>query len=170
MRCLFPSVRPRHRPGLDCGNAKHSVCGHRHTTVSLETGLQRLVLGVFRMVIFSMRIGLPDFQNRIWHRNSVAVENSPLNGYALSGNTFANQVVTVLPLEANLEKRPNRLRRGRLQTHLFLHRRRFAPPQNDIELVTQRVFRHRSFPVEPGDQPVAGFFIRRAVENRIKRN
>src|ERR1019366_2060418 len=107
---------------------------------------------------------------RIRHRNSVAVENSPLNGDALAGDTFANQVVAVQPMETNLEIRPNRLRRGRLQTHLFLHRGGFAPPQDEIETVTQRVFWHGSFPVEQRDQSVAGFFIRRAVEDRVKRN
>src|SRR5208283_3944796 len=126
MRCLLVSVWARHRSWLNRGEAKHPSGGHGHAAVSLETRLHRLVLRIFWMVIFSVRIGLPDFQNRIWDRNSVAVENSSLNGNALAGDTFANQVVTVEPLETNFEKRPNRLRRGRHQTHSVLHRRGFA--------------------------------------------
>src|SRR6202167_5199274 len=148
MRRLLLAVRPGHRPGLDRGKAKPAFSVCRHPAVSLKTGLQPFFLRVFRMSIFSVRIGLPDFQNRIRYRNTVAVKNSALNTDTLAGNTFACQVVTVEPLEANLEERADRLRRSRLQTHLFLHRRGFTPAQDKVEAVTQRVPRHRSFPIE----------------------
>src|SRR5271170_1418873 len=52
----------------------------------------------------------------------------------------------------------------------ILHRRGFASPQDEIKTVAQRVIRHGSFPIERGDQSVAGFFIRRAVKYWIKRH
>src|ERR1019366_6443152 len=118
MRRLLVAVGTRHRPRLNRGKAEQPLSAHRHASVSFETRLQRLVQRVFWMVKFPVRIGLPDFPNGTRHLNSVAVENSPLNGDALAGDTFANQVVAVQPMETNLEIRPNRLRRGRLQTHL----------------------------------------------------
>src|SRR6516164_2471145 len=51
----------------------------------------------------------------------------------------------------------------------FLPRRGVTPAQDNVEPVPKGMFRHSGFPVEHGDEPVACFFVRRAVEDGVKR-
>src|SRR6202034_4943364 len=168
MRRLRLAIAPGHWTRFDCRETKASVRARRHTSVSFETRLQRLVLRVLSVSIFPVCVGLPDFQNRIRHRVAIAIKNPTLNCDALAGDELASQMVTIELLQTNFEKRTDRLRRSRVQTHLFLHRRRFTPAQDEIEVITESMSRHGCIPIEVGDQPVAGIFIGRAIENRVE--
>src|SRR5262249_61006376 len=53
---------------------------------------------------------------------------------------------------------------------LILHGRGFAPIENDVKTVAQRLQLNRGFLIEYGNQPVTSLLVRRAIKNRIKRN
>src|SRR5277367_80773 len=141
MRSLFAAFRTRNRTRLDGGEAKNSFCGDRHSAIAGETRLERLILSVFGMRVFSVSVGLPDFEQCIWHWDPVAIKDAALNRDPFAGDAFGRQVVAVQPFQTDPEKRPDRLRGCGLQTHrLFLIRRSsfLIPPPASLRARARR--------------------------------
>src|SRR6202041_1085431 len=158
--------RTGHRSRLNGGKPKSSALVGRNATIPAESGLQWLAPPILRMRVLAMRIRLPHFHQSIRDPNSVAINHAPLNRDALTGHPFAGQVVTVQPLHAEFEKRANRLRSSRSHSHLLFHRRGFAPAQDEVEPVAERMLRYRCIPVENRNKSAARFLVGSAIENR----
>jgi hypothetical protein len=84
VRSLKRFARTGNRTGLDSPKAKVAciVCGD--TTVALKARFDGLGLLVFRVVILSVRVRLPDFDDRIRYRQAIAIENPSLENHSLA--------------------------------------------------------------------------------------
>src|SRR5579872_2424376 len=54
-----------------------------------------------------------------------------------------------------------------MRSAVLLERRRLAAAHHDVEAIAERVERHRRFPIEQRNQPIARAFVGSAIEDRI---
>jgi hypothetical protein len=82
VRSLKRSAGTGDRAGLDRAKAKAALVVGRHTTVTFETRFDGLRLLIVRVVILSVRIRLPDFDDSIGHRRAIAIQDSSLENHS----------------------------------------------------------------------------------------
>src|SRR5271163_3376766 len=116
---LQTPIRPWNASRFYRRKTKPSIFPCRNAPIPAKSGLDRFFLRIIRMRVFSLRVGLPDFDDSVRHRNAIAVQNATRNFYALTGDAGRRKVVAIEPRETNPEKRPDGLRSGRGNAHDF---------------------------------------------------
>jgi hypothetical protein len=115
VRSLNRSSRAKDRTGLDRpeGEVTLVVCGN--AAIALESGLDGLGLLVVGMVVLSVRVRLPDFNDSIGHRSAIAIQNSSLKHHSLACDLGARHIDAIETVEADPKEWPDSLRTGRLK-------------------------------------------------------
>ena len=72
------------KPRLDGRKAELAMVVGGHAAETRKARLQRLLLRVFRMSVFTVRIGLPDFDHSIGDRVAIPVEYPAFNRQTFS--------------------------------------------------------------------------------------
>jgi hypothetical protein len=104
MGSLWYSPRPRDGPGFDSRKAEAPALIGSNASITFEAGFDCFILPVLRVGVFSMRIGLPDFQDGVWNGHTVTVQYRALKYDALTENSRGRKVRTAASREANLEE------------------------------------------------------------------
>src|SRR5689334_13266766 len=110
MRRLQGVAAAGHRARLYRDDAEPALAIRRHSAKATEIGIERLiVLPVVGMAIAPRRVGLPDLDDRIRHRRTVAIEDAALDGDPFAGGVVTREVSPFGPVHAEMKKWTNRI-------------------------------------------------------------
>src|SRR5258708_27074669 len=110
MRGLRLTARAGNGARLDGRKAKLAIVIGGNAAISREVRFQGLFLRVFRMSVFAVRVGLPDFNHSIGYGLAVAVKHLAFDRQSLAGHSLARPVVGAETVQANAKKWSDRLR------------------------------------------------------------
>src|SRR5207302_6775860 len=114
---LQHAAGPGHAARLDGGEAKYATLVGRDAAKAPESALERLFLLVLGMRVLAVRICLPDFDQAITDTDALAIEQPPFDRQALALGAARGDLARGEPVEPDMEKRPDRLARARVQAH-----------------------------------------------------
>jgi hypothetical protein len=84
VRSLKRSAGTEDGTGLDRPKAKATFVVGRHTAVTFETRFDGLGLLVVRVIVLSVRVRLPDFDDSIGYRGTIAIQDPSLENHSLT--------------------------------------------------------------------------------------
>src|SRR5690348_3558388 len=113
VRRLRPAVRSGNSARLNRHKMEAAVLVCRHASISEKCHLQFFLLSVFRMAVSSVRVRLPDFNERIRHAFPFPVRHAPFDFDPLPRNSGCREILSHQMIQSEAKERPDRLRRCR---------------------------------------------------------
>src|SRR4051812_22265868 len=119
MRRLRHAARSCNTSRLDGAEAKCAIVINRHAAETGEITRQRLVLRVIRVRVSSVLVRLPDFQNCVINRLTIAIQYAPPNYGFFVRRRGWRDIVDVEWFESDAEVGADGLRGGGGQVHVI---------------------------------------------------
>ncbi len=169
----FP--RPRHAARLDRFEFARAVFVRNLAPESTKRRIDRFRLPVVWMIVFSVRVRLPDFDQRVGDAFAVAVKHRTEEFHALAfcvrRRDGSHAIRVGHRRRKNTDPRCTTASvRAAAPALLFALKRRALPSaQHDVEPEPQRPARFRAIHFKSRDHSLPRAFVPHGIENRIER-
>src|SRR5690349_22231907 len=118
MRGLRPTLRTRYRTGLDGREPEGAAIVGRDTAESAKALVQALFLAVLRMRVLAEGVCLPNLDQAVVDRRTVAVEQAALHRDALARHAGGRDVSRGEPGQPDVQIRADGLTACGVETHV----------------------------------------------------